>query len=74
MPECKLWVSLRGYRRNKVSNNKALTINLLIEGAALQMGIRVVFSMFLLLLWICGTVEMGALSLMAHMLHDLQFS
>ena len=59
-PECKLLVSLRVYRSNVMSNNEALTINLFIEGTALQMGIRVVFSM-LLLLWICGTVDVWGL-------------
>ena len=61
LPECKLLVSLRVYRSNVMSNNEALTINLFIEGTALQMGIRVVFSM-LLLLWICGTVDVWGLT------------
>ena len=54
--ECKLLVLLRVYRSNGISNNKALTMNLFIEGAAFQMGIRVLFSMSLSL-WICGTVD-----------------
>ena len=45
---------------------------LFMEGAAFQMGIRVVFPMSLSL-WICGTVEQWnpGLSLMVHMVHDL---
>ena len=70
MPECKLLVSLRVYRSNVMSNSEALAINLFIEGTALQMGISVVFSM-LLLLWICGTVDLWSLTPDDY---DLQFS
>ena len=56
---------LRVYRSYGMSNNKALTMILFIEGATFQMGIRAVFPMSLLL-WICGTVESGPKSYGSH--------